>query len=74
MSSERVKVDVEDNGRGFDAEAAFSGDEKQLEPRVTSLLTLREKYELVGGSVVVSSSETEGTSIHLELPASDEDQ
>jgi two-component system sensor histidine kinase DegS len=74
MSSERVKVDFEDNGRGFDAEAAFSGDEKQLEPRVTSLLTLREKYELVGGSVVVSSSETEGTSIHLELPASDEDQ
>ncbi|MEO8610801.1 MAG: histidine kinase [Chloroflexota bacterium] len=72
MSSERIKVDVEDNGRGFDAEAAFSGDEAHLEPRPQALLTLREKFELVGGSVAVTSSETEGSHIHLELPASDE--
>jgi two-component system, NarL family, sensor histidine kinase DegS len=69
MSSELIKVDVEDNGRGFDAEAAFSGDEKHLEPRQQSLLTLKEKFELVGGSLAVSSSESEGTTIHLELPA-----
>jgi two-component system, NarL family, sensor histidine kinase DegS len=72
MSSDRIKVDVEDNGRGFDAEAAFSGDESHLEPRAQALLTLKEKFELVGGSLAVTSSETDGSHIHLELPASDE--
>ncbi len=72
MSSERIKVDVEDNGRGFDAEAAFTGDETHLEPRTQGILTLKEKFELVGGSLAVSSSETDGTQIHLELPASDD--
>lgn len=72
MSSERIKVDVEDNGRGFDAESAFTGDETHLDPRSQGLLTLKEKFELVGGSLAVSSSETDGTNVHLELPASDE--
>jgi two-component system sensor histidine kinase DegS len=72
MSTERIKVDVEDNGRGFDAQAAMSGDEIHLDPRAQNIITLREKFELVGGTLVVSSSETEGTNIHLELPASDD--
>ncbi len=72
MSSELIKVDIEDNGRGFDAEVAFTGDDKHLEPRQQGILTLKEKFELVGGSLVVNSSETEGTNIHLELPASDD--
>ncbi|MBZ0285890.1 MAG: hypothetical protein K8L97_34510 [Anaerolineae bacterium] len=72
MSNDRIKVDVEDNGRGFDAEAAFTGDETHLEPRAQGLLTLKEKFELVGGSLSVSSSETDGTHVHIELPSSDE--
>jgi signal transduction histidine kinase len=72
MSNDRIKVDVEDNGRGFDAEAAFTGDETHLEPRAQGLLTLKEKFELVGGALSVSSSETDGTRVHIELPASDE--
>jgi two-component system, NarL family, sensor histidine kinase DegS len=72
MSSDRIKVDVEDNGRGFDAEAAFTGDETHLDPRAQGLLTLKEKFELVGGSLAVTSSETDGSHIHLELPASDD--
>ena len=72
MSSDLIKVDIEDNGRGFDAEAAFTGDDKHLEPRQQGLLTLKEKFELVRGSLAVTSSETDGTSIHLELPACDE--
>jgi two-component system sensor histidine kinase DegS len=72
MSTDRIKVDVEDNGRGFDAEAAFSTDDTQhVEPRVKSLMTLKQKFELVGGILTVSSGETEGTSVHLELPSSD---
>lgn len=73
MASDRIKVDVEDNGRGFDAEVVFSGnDEAHLEPRAQGLLTLKEKFELVGGAVSVSSSEKDGTRVHMELPASDE--
>jgi two-component system sensor histidine kinase DegS len=74
MSTDHVKVEVEDNGRGFDADAAFSstGEDGHQDARIQSLLTLREKFELVGGSVVVSSSETEGTNVRLELPANDD--
>ncbi|MBI5669021.1 MAG: sensor histidine kinase [Chloroflexi bacterium] len=73
MSTDRIKVDVEDNGRGFDAEAIFMGeDSPHLEARGQAIITLREKFELVGGSVAVTSSETEGTNVHLELPASDD--
>ena len=72
ISNDRVKVDVEDNGRGFDAQAAFTGDEAHVEPRVQSIITLREKFELVGGSLSVTSGETDGTRVHMELPTSDE--
>ncbi|HVU12689.1 MAG TPA: sensor histidine kinase [Phototrophicaceae bacterium] len=66
-----VKISVEDNGRGFDAEAALSGEEGNQDPRVQSLITLREKYELVRGSMALTSSEADGTSVRLELPVND---
>jgi two-component system sensor histidine kinase DegS len=73
MTTERIKVDVDDNGRGFDAEAVFmAGDEVHLDARAQGILTLKEKFELVSGNLSVSSSETEGTTVHLELPASDD--
>jgi two-component system sensor histidine kinase DegS len=71
ISGDKIKIGVEDNGRGFDAEAAFSGEESFHDPRVQSLITLREKFELVGGSVSVYSSESEGTQVRMELPAED---
>lgn len=72
MTTERIKADIEDNGRGFDAQSAFSSDETTTEPRAQSIITIREKFELVGGKLSVSSSETEGTQVHLELPSSDD--
>lgn len=69
MSAKRIRVLVEDNGRGFDAESIFSSEELQLDTRQQGLVTLREKYELVEGSVMVSSSEAEGTTVRLELPS-----
>lgn len=72
ISSDRVKVDVEDNGRGFDAQAAFTGDDAHIEPRAQSIITLKEKFELVGGSLSVTSGETDGTRVHMELPTSDD--
>jgi signal transduction histidine kinase len=62
---------VEDNGHGFDAEAALSGEEGYQDPRVQSLITLREKYELVRGSMSITSGEADGTSVRLELPVND---
>jgi two-component system sensor histidine kinase DegS len=73
MGTNRVKAVVEDDGRGFDAEAVMSGlsDHHQNDPRIQSIITLKEKFELVGGSVSVSSSDTDGTIIRLELPVDD---
>jgi two-component system sensor histidine kinase DegS len=73
ISGAKVKMIVIDNGRGFDAEAAFSGEDHVQDARVQGLMTLRETYELVGGTMSIVSSETEGTTVRLELPASDED-
>ncbi|MBE2267299.1 MAG: sensor histidine kinase [Anaerolinea sp.] len=67
-----VRIAVEDNGRGFDAEAAFSSEDgHSQDPRVQGLITLKEKFELVKGSASIVSSESDGTSIRLELPTSD---
>ncbi|MFN8527258.1 MAG: sensor histidine kinase [Anaerolineae bacterium] len=71
LSGSRIKIQVEDNGRGFDADAAFSGEEGHQDARVQGLITLRERFELIGGSMQVVSA-PEGTTIRLELPESDE--
>jgi two-component system, NarL family, sensor histidine kinase DegS len=73
MTSNVIKIVVTDDGRGFDAEAVFMSSEQPVnDARIQSLITLREKFELVGGSLNASSSETDGTTIRLELPGSDD--
>ena len=72
MSGQRIRASVEDDGRGFDVESGFSGDDNYRDSRVDVLMTLREKFELVHGSVTVQSNETDGTMVRLELPASDD--
>lgn len=74
MAAQRIRVSVEDNGRGFNADAAFSGEEGHQDARVQGLITLRERFELMGGLMQVISGEGEaaGTVIRLELPESDE--
>lgn len=69
MSGQRIKVSIEDDGRGFDVDSAFSGDDGYQDPRVQGIVTLKEKFELVNGSVVVQSSEADGTLVRIELPA-----
>ena len=72
ISSDTIKITVADNGRGFDADQAFSGEEGSHDPRASALVTLREKFELIGGSVSTFSGEDQGTEVRLELPASDD--
>jgi two-component system sensor histidine kinase DegS len=69
ISSSTLRISVEDNGRGFDAQAAFASEESFSDPRVQDLITLREKFELIGGSVTVMSGETDGTAVRMELPS-----
>ncbi len=73
MSGNRIKAVIEDDGRGFDADGALtSGDEPHGDARTHGLTMLKEKFELVHGTVTVASSENEGTTVRLELPVSDE--
>jgi two-component system, NarL family, sensor histidine kinase DegS len=71
LSGNLARILVQDDGRGFDAQAAFSSEEGSHDPRVPSLITLREKFDLVRGSLSVESGETEGTSVRVELPLED---
>lgn len=64
----RVKTSVEDNGKGFDAAAIFTAEESHLDARAQGIITIKEKFELVGGTIAVTSDENSGTTIRLELP------
>lgn len=71
MSGNVWRATVEDDGRGFDAENIFDGkaeDEGYTDARVEQLQMLSNRWEMVGGTVDVSSDETSGTRIRMELP------
>ncbi|MCU0475560.1 MAG: histidine kinase [Anaerolineae bacterium] len=67
LTSNLIKVLVEDDGRGFDPDLMDSADENKLPNRLRDLVTMREKFSLAKGAMRVSSSET-GSTIRLELP------
>lgn len=73
LGSDIIRFTVSDDGRGFDASAVFDEtvQESANSARIQGLQTLKSKFELVGGSISVRSSESEGTSISAELPAGD---
>jgi signal transduction histidine kinase len=58
---DRVTVEVRDDGVGFDP---------ALNPPGFGLLGMRERLELVGGTLDVSSAPGRGTSVRVELPLS----
>lgn len=75
MGVSRIKMSVEDDGRGFDAESVFSGGEEgHVDARAQGLITMKERFELVGGSLRAVSSDTEGTTISLELPSGEDNR
>ncbi|MEQ8671713.1 MAG: histidine kinase [Aggregatilineales bacterium] len=70
MSGTMLRVAVQDNGRVVDAEAIFSDDDVHVDDsRSRSLMALKERFELVGGSMSINSSESDGTLVRLELPS-----
>jgi len=60
----RVRVAVEDNGKGFDVEAAFGGKQKTI-----GLPTLKERIELLGGELQIDSQVGHGTQAVMDVPA-----
>jgi two-component system sensor histidine kinase DegS len=68
LGTDMLRLAIEDNGRGFDAEATPSPQDSTGDPRIQTINTLKEKFELVGGNLVVISNETDGTVIRVQLP------
>ena len=59
-SNGRIKAVIEDDGKGFDAQAGL-GDG-------IGLIGMRERIELLDGTLAVESTETSGTTVALEVP------
>jgi two-component system sensor histidine kinase DegS len=64
MEPDRVRVTVEDNGKGFQVTSVLSGRTK-----ASGLLALRERMELLGGQLTVDSPGGQGTRVVMEVPA-----
>jgi two-component system sensor histidine kinase DegS len=69
MGSETITCVVEDNGKGFDADHFFSDDETSEGAKALGLKTMRERLELIGGTLQVESDEGQGTRITIRIPA-----
>jgi two-component sensor histidine kinase len=64
VSEERVVLYVVDSGAGFAAEEAVAGGDS------TGLASMRERADLLGGTLTIDSLPGEGTTISAELPIS----
>ncbi len=60
-----VAVDVEDDGQGFDVEATLA---RGKDGSPFGLMGMRERVDLLGGSLVVESRPGEGTSVRVRVP------
>jgi signal transduction histidine kinase len=58
----RLVAEVADNGCGFDMEAI------DAEGDNWGLIGMRERAEVIGGSLQVNSTPGQGTAVHLEVP------
>jgi two-component system, NarL family, sensor histidine kinase DegS len=70
MAGKIWRLSIEDNGRGFDASAVMedSKDETYNDARVEQLHMLKNRWEMTGGTLEVTSDENNGTRIRMELP------
>jgi len=60
-----VAVRISDNGRGFDVEEAIASKDR---PRGLGLIGMRERVNLMRGTLEISSSPGKGTRVHVEIP------
>jgi signal transduction histidine kinase len=65
FSANRVLVDVEDDGRGFDVTAVRP---EADQARGLGLLGMQERVSLLGGRIDIRSEPGSGTTVHIEVP------
>ncbi|NVB39327.1 sensor histidine kinase [Pseudenhygromyxa sp. WMMC2535] len=65
--SDRIVIDIDDDGRGFDVEEVRRKGRRGLEG-------MRERVELLGGRIEIAAMPGAGSSIHVELPVKPEDE
>jgi len=63
--NETVRVIVEDDGRGFDVAQVLS---RREHDRHLGLLGIRERVELLGGTMTIESQPGAGTTLYVEIP------
>lgn len=63
IDENQIRAIVEDNGRGFEAEEVFSD-----ESRDSSLITIKERIDQIGGEFDLDTSPGEGTRITFSIP------
>jgi two-component system sensor histidine kinase DegS len=68
MSPSVIRVSIEDNGRGFNAEGMFDDEITHSDARVEQLRMLRSRWGMIGGTVEVTSDENDGTRLRMEIP------
>jgi len=64
LTSGRLWIDVEDDGRGFDP-ASIAPDDHSL--RGIGLIGMRERVEILGGKFEIDSAPGQGTRVHVDL-------
>jgi two-component system, NarL family, sensor histidine kinase DegS len=62
LGDDRVRVSVDDNGKGFDTESVLQGNSLGLK-------LIRERAEMLGGNFEVDSSPGKGTRVSFAVPA-----
>ncbi len=65
FKKDSIKVRVKDNGTGFDVQEAISSKDGS---RGLGLLGMRERVELINGSLVIKSGPGQGTEITIDVP------
>ena len=66
-----ITGNIRDNGKGFDVEEAISSKDR---PRGLGLLGMKERIELINGTLTIQSSRGKGTEINIEIPTNGEAQ
>ena len=59
-----VRLEVKDDGKSFHVQRALSS----RAPRRLGLLGMRERVEMVGGSLTIESARPQGTTVRVEIP------
>ena len=66
FKKDRITIDIKDNGIGFDVQEAMS---LKNRPRGLGLLSMKERSELLNGSLVIRSGHGKGTEITIDVPS-----